>query len=45
MLLTPFGARPVLDSYDYDDDGLLSRAELFNDTQLNLLQIQVGYSW
>ena len=34
VLLTPFGARPVLDSYDYNDDGLLSRAELFNDTDL-----------
>lgn len=34
VLLSPFGARPVLDSYDYDDDGLLSRAELFNDTDL-----------
>ena len=34
VVLAPFGARPVLDSYDYDDDGLLSRAELFNDTDL-----------
>ncbi len=34
VLLAPFGARPVLDSYDYNDDGLLSRAELFNDTDL-----------
>ena len=34
VMLSLIGAKPVLDSYDYDDDGLLSRSELFADTDL-----------
>lgn len=32
VMFSPLGAKPLLDSYDYDDDGLLSREELFADT-------------
>lgn len=32
ILFSPLGAKPLLDSYDYDDDGRLSREELFADT-------------
>ncbi len=31
VLFSPLGAKPLLDSYDYDDDGRLSREELFAD--------------
>ena len=34
ILISPIGAKPVLASYDYDNDGLLSQAELFADTDL-----------
>ena len=34
ILISPIGAKPVLESYDYDNDGLLSQAELFADTDL-----------
>jgi len=32
VMFSPLGAKPLLDSYDYDDNGLLSREELFADT-------------
>ncbi|MFP6743195.1 MAG: hypothetical protein VCD33_16480 [Alphaproteobacteria bacterium] len=34
ILIAPIGAKPVLESYDYDNDGLLSQAEMFADTDL-----------
>ncbi len=34
ILISPIGAKPVLESYDYDNDGLLSQVELFADTDL-----------
>ena len=34
IIISPIGAKPVLESYDYDNDGLLSQAELFADTDL-----------
>lgn len=33
VMFSPLGAKPLLDSYDYDDDGRLSREELFADTE------------
>ncbi len=32
VMFSPLAAKPLLDSYDYDDDGRLSREELFADT-------------
>ena len=35
VIFSPLGAKPLLHSYDYDDDGLLSREELFADMEFN----------